>query len=119
MASAYLLSRLLFRRSDLLNAMGVAAILILAFRPYELTEASFLLSFLAAASIGGIVVPLFDHTTEKYVRALGHLGDVTRDAPHSPRAAQFRLDLRSASSWLASRLPPRLSWLAAGAVATP
>jgi competence protein ComEC len=34
---------------------------------------------------------------------------VTRDAAHQPRAAQFRIDLRSAASWLSARLPARIA----------
>ena len=119
MATIYLLTRLLFRRSDLLNVMGIAALVILALRPSELTDASFLLSFLAAATIGGIAAPLLERTTEKYVRALDHVGDVTRDAAYAPRVAQFRLDLRGTSNWLASRLPPSLSRFASAAIITP
>ena len=35
--------------------------------------------------------------------------DVTRDAAHEPRAAQFRIDLRSVASWFSARLPLRIA----------
>ena len=119
MAGAYLVGRLLFRRVALLNAVGVAALAILAARPSELGDASFQLSFLAAATIGGVAAPLLERTAERYRRALDHLGDVTRDAAHSPRVTQFRLDARAVAKWLASHLPQPVSRLAGGMVTTP
>jgi competence protein ComEC len=117
MATAYLLGRLMFRRAQLLNVVSLAALAILLLRPSELTDASFLLSFLAAGTIAGIAVPLLERTSEPYRRALAHLGDVTRDAAHAPRVTQFRLDLRAAAAWLASRLPRRLSRFSSGMIA--
>jgi len=105
MATIYLLARILYRRMALLNAVGLAAVTILLFRPSELAQASFQLSFLAAAIIAGIAEPLLQATAEPYRRALAHLGDVTRDGSHPPKAAELRLDLRAVSAWLHSRLP--------------
>jgi hypothetical protein len=45
---------------------------------------------------------------EKYARALRGWRDVTRDAKREPRAAQFRIDLRSTAGWLSARLPRRI-----------
>ncbi len=109
MATIYLLARMLYRRTALLNAVSLAAIAILLFRPSELAQASFQLSFLAAAIIAGIGEPLLQRTAEPYHRALEHLGDVTRDGSHAPKAAEFRLDLRAASAWLRSRMPSKLA----------
>ncbi|MGD0841401.1 MAG: DNA internalization-related competence protein ComEC/Rec2 [Candidatus Acidiferrales bacterium] len=110
MAAAYLGSRVWFRRVPLIHVVGLAALAILAFRPSELADASFLLSFLAAGCIAALALPWIDATSEPYVRALHHLGDVTRDAAHAPRAAQFRLDVRAASRWLAARVPRFDTW---------
>ena len=109
MATIYLLGRMLYRRTALLNAVSLAAIAILLFRPSELAQGSFQLSFLAAAIIAGIAEPLLQGTAEAYHRALEHLGDVTRDGSHPPKAAEFRLDLRAASAWLRSRLPAKVA----------
>ena len=46
MATIYLLARTLYRRMALLNAVSLAAIAILLFRPSEIAQASFQLSFL-------------------------------------------------------------------------
>ena len=108
MAAIYLLARALFRRVALLNAVGLAAAVILLFRPSEIAQASFQLSFLAAVIIAGIAEPLLERTAEPYRRALDHLGDITRDGSHAPKAAEFRIDLRAVSAWLRSRLPSKL-----------
>lgn len=118
MAAAYLASRVWFRRVPLIHVVALAALAILMARPSELTDASFLLSFLAAGSIAALALPWIDASSEPYRRALDHLGDVTRDGAHAPRAAQFRLDVRAASRWLAARTP-RVARLADRGVALP
>ena len=119
MAAVYLLGRLLFRRTHLLNAVGLAALLLLLARPGELTDASFLLSFLAVGVIGGIAAPWLEYAVEPYLRALDHLGDSARDAAHPPRAAQFRLDARATVNWLSAHLPAAISRLATVMVSVP
>ena len=42
---------------DLLNVAALSALAILAARPSEITDASFLFSFSAVATIGAIAVP--------------------------------------------------------------
>ncbi|MFY9531550.1 MAG: ComEC/Rec2 family competence protein [Candidatus Acidiferrales bacterium] len=56
-AAFFLLTRLLFRRVELLNAVGLAALSLLLWRPSFLTDASFQLSFLAAGIIAGLALP--------------------------------------------------------------
>lgn len=119
MAVVVLLARLMFRRVEILNTLAAAALLVLLIRPSSLTDASFQLSFLAAAVIGGIALPLVETTSAPFRKALEHLSDATRDAAHPPRAIQFRLDLRSASDWLAPRLPATLARRAASLLAAP
>lgn len=109
MAAIFLCARLLFRRVALVNTVAVAALALLAGNPEELFDPSFQLSFLAAGVIAGLAVPWIDRTSSRYRGALEHLGDVTRDRLHSPRATQFRLDLRAAASALAARLPASLA----------
>jgi competence protein ComEC len=109
MAAIYLFARMLFRRVALLNAVGLAAVVILLLRPSEITQASFQLTFLAAGIIAGIAEPLLERTAEPYRRALDHLGDITRDGSHVPKAAEFRIDLRTVSAWLSSRFPGSLA----------
>jgi competence protein ComEC len=119
MAGIFLSAKLFYRRMDLLNVAAIAALVILAARPSEITDASFLLSFFAVATIGAIAVPAISRGSEPYRFALDHLPDVTRDAAHAPRVIQFRLDLRAAAAWISSRLPRRLAPLAAGLLVQP
>jgi competence protein ComEC len=105
MAAVYLSAKLLYRRMDLLNVAAISALAILAARPSEITDASFLLSFAAVTTIGAIAVPFIARSSEPYRLALDHLSDVTRDASHSPRAIQFRIEMRAATVWISARLP--------------
>jgi competence protein ComEC len=109
MAIIYLLALTLYRRIALLNVVSMAGIAILLFRPSEIAQASFQLSFLAAGIIAAIAQPLLERTAEPYHRALEHLGDVTRDGSFAPKATELRLDLRSLSGRLRSLLPSKLA----------
>ena len=108
MAAIFLFSRLLFRRVELLNTVALAALILLLAKPSLLRDPSFQLSFLAAGVIAGLALPWMERSSGPYRKGLGHLSDVTRDGAHSPRVAQFRLDLRAAAGWLALRAPARL-----------
>jgi competence protein ComEC len=95
MISLYLLARLLYRGHSILNSIGLAALILMLFRPAWLFESGFQLSFSAALLIAGLVAPILDHTTEPYRRALRSLDESTLDARLAPQQAQFRLDLRA------------------------
>ena len=105
MAAVVVIGATFFRRLEPLNSAAVAALLLLVASPLELRDSSFQLSFLAIGCIAGIALPWLDRTTDPYARALRGWRDVTRDASHRPRAAQFRIDLRAAAAWLATRFP--------------
>jgi competence protein ComEC len=105
MAAVFLSAQLIYRRMDLLNVAAISASVILAARPSEITDASFLLSFSAVVTIGAIAVPCIARSSEPYRLALDHLSDVTRDVSHTPRVIQFRLELRAAVAWISARLP--------------
>jgi competence protein ComEC len=109
MTAIFLCARLFFRRVALLNTVGLAAIILLAARPSDLCQSSFRLSFLAAGVIAGLAIPWIDRSSAPYRRALEHLSDVTRDRLHSPRATQFRLDLRYAAAAMAKRVPESIA----------
>ncbi len=108
MAAFFLSAQLIYRRMDLLNVAALSALVILAVRPSEITDASFLLSYSAVAIIGAIAIPCIARSTEPYRRALEHLSDVTRDASHAPRVIQFRIEMRAAAAWVCAHAP-RLS----------
>jgi competence protein ComEC len=121
MISAYLVGRLLYRERSLLNAVGLAALALLVYRPAWLWESGFQLSFSAALVIAGLAVPILARTTEPYRRALWNVQDVDWDASLAPRQAQFRLSVRKAMAGLQARLAffQRHPTLAASAVTAP
>jgi competence protein ComEC len=104
MISLYLLARLLYRDHSTLNAIGLAALILLLSRPAWLFESGFQLSFSAALLIAGLVAPILGRTTEPYRRALRNLDERTLDAQLAPQQAQFRLDLRALITGLRTRL---------------
>ncbi|HUI40412.1 MAG TPA: ComEC/Rec2 family competence protein, partial [Terriglobia bacterium] len=103
MIAIFLIARLLYRERSLLNAVGLAALVLLLSRPAWLFESGFQLSFAAALLIAGLAVPVLERTTEPYRRGLRRLDVIELDPGLEPRVAQFRLDLRSLVGWLKSR----------------
>lgn len=94
MLVAFVLAGLLGRDHTALNAVGVAALILLVTRPAWLFESGFQLSFAAALLIVGFAAPLLRSTIEPYCSSLRELSNVERDTALQPRQAQFRLDLR-------------------------
>jgi competence protein ComEC len=94
MLAIYLGTRLLYRDRAALNAVGTAALLLLALDPRSLFDPSFQLTFGAVLAIAGIGVPLLRRTSGPYLSALRGLDETGRDVAMAPRLAQFRLDLR-------------------------
>ena len=105
MAAAVVIGGFFYRRLELLNSAALAAILLLTTRPLALRDSSFQLSFAAIGCIGGLAQPWLARTAQPYARAMRGWRDVTRDAAHEPRAAQFRIDLRTALRWISSQFP--------------
>ncbi|MGH9406243.1 MAG: ComEC/Rec2 family competence protein [Terriglobia bacterium] len=105
MIGAYLLARLLDRDQPALNAIGIAALVLLFRRPAWLFDSGFQLSFAAALLIAGLAGPALERLTEPYRRALRALDDPARDIAFAPRAAQFRLDARDTAALLGGIFP--------------
>jgi len=105
MAAIVVLGGFFYRRLDVLNSAAIAALALLVARPLSLRDSSFQLTFLAIGCIAGLAAPWLERNVQPYAKALRGWRDVTRDAAHEPRAAQFRIDLRGAASWLSARLP--------------
>ena len=95
MAFAVVLGGAFYRHLDLLNSAALAALAILIARPLAIRDSSFQLSFVAIGCIAGLAIPWLAATAQPYARALRGWRDVTCDAGHEPRAAQFRLDVRA------------------------
>jgi competence protein ComEC len=87
MTAIVVLGGLFFRRLDLLNSAGMAALILLAAKPLAVRDSSFQLTFLAIGCIAGLAAPWLEKTVQPYVKALRGWRDVTRDAGYEPRGA--------------------------------
>ena len=94
MLAVYVVTRFLYRKRAVLNALGAAALALLVADPNALFGASFQMSFLCVALIAGVVVPFLEHTVEPFARGLRNLDALAWDRSLPPQVAQFRLDLR-------------------------
>jgi competence protein ComEC len=94
MCAIYLATRLQYRGRAMVNALGAAALGLLAFDPRQLFTASFQMTFLCVLIVAAIGVPLVERTSELYRHALAHWDADDYGSRLLPRIAQFRLDLR-------------------------
>lgn len=101
MCAIYLGTRLLYRDRAMLNALGAAALGLLALDPRQLLTASFQMTFLCVVVVAAVGLPLLERTSQLYRKALGHWDADDYGARLPPRVAQFRLDLRLIAGRLA------------------
>ncbi|ACO33378.1 MULTISPECIES: ComEC/Rec2 family competence protein [Acidobacterium] len=94
MVVLYLLARLVWREKQRMNAIGLAALGILAARPEAVADTGFQMTLLAVFAVAGIAIPLLERGVEPYLRALERLWVLPMDASLPPRLAQFRVTLR-------------------------
>jgi competence protein ComEC len=109
MVTLYLLARLLFRKRNSLNAIGFAALCLLALDPRSLAGASFQMTLLSVLIVAGVAVPVAEHTFGPYLHAARNLGLIVIDPDLPPRLAQFRVTLRLIASHLQPFLGRRLA----------
>ncbi len=94
MVTLYLLGRLVYRERSPMNTIGFAALCLLAASPRSLFESGFQMTLLAVAAIGGIAMPLLEHTIHPYLTSTRDLALVAIDVKLPPRQAEFRVMLR-------------------------
>src|SRR6201999_3275937 len=94
MITLFLFGRLLWRERIALNAIGFAALGLLAANPHALFEAGFQMTLLSVLAIAGIAVPIAEKTFAPYLAALRNLWLLPLDPALPPRVAQFRVSLR-------------------------
>ncbi len=109
MVALYLLGRLLWRERSALNAIGLAALCLLAANPPGLFEAGFQMTLLSVLAIAGIAVPLAERTFAPYLRATRSLSLIAIDPSLPPRVAQFRVGLRLLAAHLQPLIGGRLA----------
>jgi competence protein ComEC len=116
MVTLYLLARLIFRERNSLNAIGFAAVCLLALDPRSLQGASFQMTLLSVLIVAGVAVPIAERTFGPYLQATRNVGLLAIDPGLPPKLAQFRVTLRLIAShlqwftgrWFARVAPP---WL--------
>lgn len=106
MLALYFLARWWYRDRQPLNAVGAAALVLLAWHPLDLFRPGWQMSLGAATLLAGVAWPLLDRTTRPAVRAFRDIGNVAYDAAFTPRWNQFRLDLREQDKRLRAIAPP-------------
>jgi competence protein ComEC len=109
MVTLYLLARLLFRQRNSLNAIGFAAVCLLALDPRSLWGASFQMTLLSVLIVAGVAVPIAEHTFGPYLQAARNLGLIAIDPDLPPKLAQFRVTLRLIAGHLQPFLGHRLA----------
>jgi len=116
MVTLYLCGRILWRERYPLNAIGFAALVMLAVNPAALWDAGFQMTLLSVLAVAGLAVPVAERTFAPYLRATRDLWLLPLDPSLPPRATQFRVILRMIASplswviggWVARRAFPRV-----------
>ncbi len=112
MVTLFLIARALFRERNSLNAIGFAALCLLAKDPRSILDAGFQMTLLSVLVVAGIVMPVTEHTFAPYLRAMRNLEQIVLDPTFPPPLAQFRVTLRLIADHLQPFLGRRLaqSW---------
>lgn len=83
-----------FRKTRLLNVLAAIGIVYLVVDPDQLFDPAFQLSFLSAAAIAAFAIPAMERFTEPLRAAVKRFDQGGYDPLVSPRAAQWRVELR-------------------------
>ncbi len=110
LSAVYLVSRILYRERAALNAIGIAALGVLAVRPSALFDASFQMTFLAVLVIAGVAAPLIESTIAPYLRGVRLPRQLSLDPYLPPRVAQMRVALRMLVGGLRPLIGSRWAW---------
>jgi competence protein ComEC len=109
MVTLYLVGRLLWREKHPLNAIGFAALVMLALRPAAVADAGLQMTLLSVLAVAGIAVPVAERTFGPFLRGTRDLWLVPVDPSLPPRVAQFRVSLRMVALALRPRLGSKLA----------
>jgi competence protein ComEC len=116
MVTLYLLARLLWRERSAMNAIGFAALCLLAANPASLLDAGFQMTLLSVVAIAGIAMPLAEGSFAPYLRATRNLSLLAIDPALPPRVAQFRVGLRLLGDYLQPLVGRRAAYSGPAAV---
>ena len=90
----FLLASYFFRKTRILNAIGVIGIVYLLLDPDQLFDAAFQLSFLSAAAIAAFAIPLMERSSEPMRLAVKRFDQPAYDPRVPVPAAVWRVELR-------------------------
>lgn len=110
MVCLYLIGRLLWRDRSALNAIGFAALVMLAASPRSLFDSGLQMTLLSVLAIAGIAAPLAEKTFGPLLRGLRDLRQTRVDAALPPRVAQFRVMVRIGAQLLRPWVGWYLAW---------
>ncbi len=94
MVTLFLIGRLIFRERHALQALGLAALLLMAANPRALGGSSLQMTLLTVVAIGGLAAPFAEHTFGPYLHGARDLWLTAIDPAIPPRVAQWRVNLR-------------------------
>ena len=106
MVALYMIGRLIYRDRSAMNALGFAALCLLAANPRSLFDSSLQMTLLAVLAIGGIAAPLLARTIHPYIQATGDLELHEMEIKLEPRIAAYRVALRFVSEALSAAFHP-------------
>lgn len=109
MVTLYLAGRLLWRERHPLNAIGFAALVMLAANPAAVADAGLQMTLLSVLAVAGIAVPVAEKTFGPYLRGTRNLWLLPLDPSLPPRVAQFRVSLRMVAQALRPLIGSRLA----------
>lgn len=112
MVSLYLIGRLLWRDRSALNAIGFAALVMLAASPRSMFDSGLQMTLLSVLAIAGVAAPFANKTFAPLLRALHQLQQTRIDPAFPPRLAQFRLSLRMVARHLRPLVGGFAAWRA-------
>lgn len=94
MSSIYLFVLVVARDRQVMNALGVAILVMLVVDPSALFQSSLQMTVLSVFAVGGIAVPLVQRTIGPCVHALKRMEDVPADVDFQPYLAELRVTCR-------------------------
>ena len=109
MVVLYLVARMLFRKQQPLQAVGIAALCLLAIDPRALFDTGLEMTLLTVVATAGLVAPMVERTVGPYQAATRQINTIGLDPSLPPRMAQFRVMMRLFARHAATRLPGRPS----------
>jgi len=112
MVTLYLIGRLLWRDRSRLNAIGFAALVMLAANPASLFDSGLQMTLLSVLAIAGVAAPLVEKTFGPLLHAMRNLREIRVDPALPPRAAQFRINVRMLAQHLQPLAGKFVAWRA-------